>query len=78
MYLGKIVETATTDRLFAAPRHPYTRMLLDCGAALDGVHGSAATCRGRPAEPASTPPPGCRFHPRCPLAFDDAAAKSRH
>ena len=69
MYLGRVVETAPTRQLFAAPRHPYTRMLIE---AIPDAH---APKRAR--EPISgeipspiDPPPGCAFHPRCPLAFD--------
>ena len=69
MYLGRIVEIGGGRELFRAPRHPYTRMLLE---AVPDV-----STRGRPdAEIAGEipspidPPPGCAFHPRCPLAFD--------
>jgi peptide/nickel transport system ATP-binding protein len=69
MYLGKIVETAATDRLFTAPQHPYTRMLLAAAPQLDGVRiGGGSIGLGR--SPTGTSPPGCRFHPRCPLAFE--------
>jgi peptide/nickel transport system ATP-binding protein len=69
MYLGKIVEMATTDRLFAAPQHPYTRMLLAAVPQLDGVRISGDVPVGDLPSPIE-PPPGCRFHPRCPLAFE--------
>jgi peptide/nickel transport system ATP-binding protein len=69
MYLGKIVETAATDRLFAAPRHPYTRMLLDAVPQLDGSRSGAEVPVGDLPSPID-PPPGCHFHPRCSLAFD--------
>jgi peptide/nickel transport system ATP-binding protein len=69
MYLGKIVETAATDRLFAAPQHPYTRMLLAAVPQLDGVRIGSDAPVGDPPSPID-PPPGCRFHPRCPLAFE--------
>ncbi|MCC6357288.1 MAG: ABC transporter ATP-binding protein [Phycisphaerales bacterium] len=82
MYLGKFVETAPTERLFADPRHPYTRALLaaaprlQCGPAglggesgcpADGARSAARTVRGEPPSPIA-PPPGCAFHPRCPIA----------
>jgi oligopeptide/dipeptide ABC transporter ATP-binding protein len=68
MYLGRIVEEAPTETLFAAPRHPYTALLL---ASQPRRHPSepAAPLRapGEPPSP-SAPPPGCPFHPRCPSA----------
>jgi peptide/nickel transport system ATP-binding protein len=67
MYLGRLVEVAPKRTLFSAPRHPYTRMLLD---AIPDVHmsGRARTpVQGEVPNPLA-PPPGCAFHPRCPLA----------
>jgi peptide/nickel transport system ATP-binding protein len=66
MYLGRLVEVAPADRIFAAPRHPYTRMLLE---AVPGTGLPRAEVRGEVPSPIS-PPPGCTFHPRCPLAED--------
>jgi len=66
MYLGRLVEVAPADRIFAAPRHPYTRMLLE---AVPGTGRPRAEVRGEVPSPIS-PPPGCTFHPRCPLAED--------
>ena len=68
MYLGRIVEEAPTEALFAAPRHPYTALLL---ASQPRRHpGDAAAPLRAPGEPPSpaAPPPGCPFHPRCPSA----------
>ena len=69
MYLGRVVEIGGARALFRSPRHPYTQMLLE---AVPDV-----STRGRPdAEIAGEipspidPPPGCAFHPRCPLAHD--------
>ena len=69
MYLGRIVEMAAAAELFAAPRHPYTRMLMD---ALPDLGMS-----GRPRRPIEgeipnpiAPPSGCAFHPRCPHCFE--------
>jgi peptide/nickel transport system ATP-binding protein len=67
MYLGRLVELAPKQRLFAQPRHPYTRMLLD---AIPDIHmtGRARTpVQGEVPNPLS-PPSGCAFHPRCPQA----------
>ncbi|HSV69576.1 MAG TPA: oligopeptide/dipeptide ABC transporter ATP-binding protein [Methylibium sp.] len=67
MYLGRLVELAPKRTLFAQPRHPYTRMLLD---AIPDIHlsGRARTpVQGEVPNPLA-PPPGCSFHPRCPLA----------
>ena len=67
MYLGRLVELADKATLFNAPRHPYTRMLLD--AIPDIAHtGRARTpVRGEVPNPLD-PPSGCAFHPRCPHA----------
>jgi peptide/nickel transport system ATP-binding protein len=67
MYLGRLVELAPKAELFARPRHPYTRMLLD---AIPDIHmsGRARTpVQGEVPNPLN-PPAGCAFHPRCPHA----------
>ncbi len=69
MYLGRLVELADKAELFARPRHPYTRMLLD---AIPDIHmtGRARTpVQGEVPNPLN-PPSGCSFHPRCPLATE--------
>ncbi|MEJ1160048.1 ABC transporter ATP-binding protein [Prosthecomicrobium sp. N25] len=68
MYLGRIVETAPTDALFAAPNHPYTRALVGEIPALDGRRRAFAPIRGEIPSPLD-PPAGCHFHPRCPHAM---------
>jgi oligopeptide/dipeptide ABC transporter ATP-binding protein len=69
MYAGQTVESGPVGRILAAPLHPYTRMLLAChpdrGAALAGIPGTVSS--------PLRPPPGCRFHPRCPSATPECA-----
>jgi oligopeptide/dipeptide ABC transporter ATP-binding protein len=70
MYLGRIVELATTATLYAAPRHPYTAALLGAAPKADPeLRDTAAVPMGEIADPAR-PPPGCAFHPRCPFVAD--------
>ncbi|MGI9365703.1 MAG: ABC transporter ATP-binding protein [Rhizobiaceae bacterium] len=69
LYLGQLVEEAPRDRLFDTPRHPYTRMLLDAAPKLDGFDRSQELPEGEIPDPIN-PPPGCVFHPRCPIATD--------
>jgi oligopeptide/dipeptide ABC transporter ATP-binding protein len=68
MYLGKIVETAPTEALFAQPLHPYTRALISAIPVPDpdAPHAPIAL-EGEIPSPLD-PPAACRFHPRCPLA----------
>ncbi|HEV7665353.1 MAG TPA: ABC transporter ATP-binding protein [Chloroflexota bacterium] len=69
MYAGRVVETNTTEQLFRAPRHPYTRGLLRGTLAVEtqtadlfSIPGTVPDLRHMPS--------GCRFHPRCPLAIE--------
>jgi oligopeptide/dipeptide ABC transporter ATP-binding protein len=68
MYLGRIVEAAPTDELFANPRHPYTQGLLQAVPRLvPGRATETVAVAGDPPSPVDVPG-GCRFHPRCPIA----------
>jgi len=70
MYLGKVCEVAPSDALYATPAHPYTRVLLDSIPVPDPfVTPAESIIAGEPPSPV-LPPPGCRFHPRCPSATD--------
>ncbi|MBM3646563.1 MAG: ABC transporter ATP-binding protein, partial [Alphaproteobacteria bacterium] len=65
MYLGKIVETATTDELFRNPRHPYTRALLAAVPLPDPATARERVLLEGDIPSAINPPAGCRFHTRC-------------
>jgi peptide/nickel transport system ATP-binding protein len=67
MYLGRLVEYADTRTLFGAPRHPYTRMLLDAIPDLSMTGRKRIPVAGEVPSPIN-PPSGCSFHPRCPHA----------
>ncbi len=70
MYLGRLVETAPTRQLFAAPRHPYTKALFSAIPSLDpDDRGKAQKLEGEIPSPTNQPP-GCKFHTRCPHAVD--------
>jgi peptide/nickel transport system ATP-binding protein len=67
MYLGRVVEIGPGESIFRAPRHPYTRLLLDAIPDLEMTGRSRTPVGGEVPSPIA-PPPGCPFHPRCPLA----------
>src|SRR2546423_10851420 len=67
MYLGRLVEIAPAREMFAKPKHPYTRMLLDAVPDLDLTGRKRKPVEGEVPNPVD-PPPGCPFHPRCPFA----------
>jgi len=70
MYLGRLVETAPTRQLFAAPRHPYTKALFSAIPSLDpDDRGKAQKLEGEIPSPTNQPS-GCKFHTRCPHAID--------
>jgi len=68
MYLGRVVESASTEDLFDAANHPYTLALLAQIPSLDRRRHHFAAIEGEIPSPVN-PPPGCHFHPRCPRAF---------
>jgi peptide/nickel transport system ATP-binding protein len=75
MYLGRLAEVSPAKEMFRAPRHPYTRMLLDAVPDL-GMTGRARTpVQGEIPSPIN-PPSGCTFHPRCPLVNDRCRAEN--
>jgi peptide/nickel transport system ATP-binding protein len=67
MYLGRLVELAPKERIFSAPRHPYTRMLLDAVPDMAMSGRARVPVQGEVPNPLA-PPTGCAFHPRCPHA----------
>ena len=67
MYLGRIVETAEKGALYAAPKHPYTEMLFEAVPSLEEIGRARVPVEGEIPSPID-PPPGCPFHPRCPIA----------
>jgi len=67
MYLGSIVETASSRDLYERPLHPYTQALMSAAPSVHAPKGGRVKLIGEPPDP-SNPPSGCRFHPRCPVA----------
>ena len=74
MYLGRVVELAEADRMFAAPQHPYTRMLMDAIPDLQMTGKARTPVAGEVPNPLD-PPAGCAFNPRCPHANDRCRAQ---
>jgi len=70
MYLGKVVELSTTETIFNNAQHPYTQALLASAPSLDPeFRRERIILKGGVPDPAN-PPPGCSFHPRCPVAME--------
>jgi len=74
MYLGRIVEEGDTEALFARPRHPYTRLLLQTIPNIAQPQRDREVTAGEVPSPLK-PPSGCTFHPRCPFATARCAAE---
>src|SRR5690606_22866355 len=78
MHLGQLAEIGPAEELYRAPRHPYTKALLDSIPGLDpetGVARRPVPLSGEPPSPLA-PPSGCRFRTRCPLAQDRCATEA--
>ena len=71
MYAGQLIESGPSERVISAPAHPYTRLLISSAPDPARTAGPADSSTGDRGQPPSliTPPAGCRFHPRCPLAM---------
>jgi oligopeptide/dipeptide ABC transporter ATP-binding protein len=74
LYLGRVVERGPTPLLLSLPAHPYTRALRAAVPALHRELPPARTRAAAPPDPAA-PPPGCPFHPRCPMAVERCGAE---
>jgi peptide/nickel transport system ATP-binding protein len=74
MYLGRVVEIGPTEEVLQHPRHPYTKALLDVVPEAGGVN--RPILQGEPPDPTNIPP-GCRFHPRCPVVATGRASELR-
>jgi peptide/nickel transport system ATP-binding protein len=76
MYLGRIVEHAAADAVFGAPRHPYTQALLASVLTPEPGLGIPDVPLGEGYPDPANIPPGCRFHPRCPIAIPRCRTES--
>ncbi|MBI2126420.1 MAG: ABC transporter ATP-binding protein [Thaumarchaeota archaeon] len=69
MYAGELVEIGPAEQIYGDPKHPYTQKLLNAVPRLHGKHTKLESIPGAPPD-LKSPPPGCRFHPRCPYVMD--------
>jgi oligopeptide/dipeptide ABC transporter ATP-binding protein len=73
MYLGRIVEVGPTERIFAKPRHPYTKALLASIPSLDPARRSTRPVALGDVPSPEHPPPGCHYHPRCAMRLEQCS-----
>jgi peptide/nickel transport system ATP-binding protein len=73
MYLGRIVELGPTERIFAAPRHPYTKALLDSVPSLDPADRVLKPAALGDVPSPANPPSGCHYHPRCAVRLPECS-----
>ena len=78
LYLGRLVEAADGGTLFATPRHPYTRALLDAVPMPDPLAPGGRLTIGGEVPSVLEPPGGCAFHPRCPYAHERCRVERPH
>ncbi len=76
MYLGRVVESAPADEVFARPNHPYTQALLAEAGKVEPKKRTFVPIKGEIPSPLD-PPSGCHFHPRCPYVMDKCRVPSR-
>jgi peptide/nickel transport system ATP-binding protein len=74
MYAGRLIEYGSSEQIFKSPLHPYTHGLMSAFPSIVGPKRALAAMPGEPPD-LIHPPPGCRFHPRCPYAQDICKAE---